>query len=101
MKQIKGDFSFFLIFFVLRKKYCCKIPSEDHYCNTQTKSVMNYLAFIKDKYYIDDILRQSIDDKTKIKIDVLAVSRYVSSRTYFEIYNEPTILISLSLRTFI
>jgi len=74
----------------LGKNTDTKFHPEDHYCKAQIKSVMNYLALIKDKYCIDDILILSIDDKAKIKIGVPAVSRYVHSRKYFEIHNEPT-----------
>ena len=51
---------------------------------------MNFLSSLKDKYQIENILALSIDDKAKVKIGVPAVSRYVHSRKYFEIHNEPT-----------
>jgi len=51
---------------------------------------MNFLSFLKDKHNVNDTLVFSIDDKSKVKIGVPAVSRYVHSKKYFEINNGPT-----------
>ena len=60
----------------------------DHFCKAQIKYIFNYLSHLKNAFKIP-VLAFSIDDKAKIKIGTPAVSRYVHSRKYFELKNEP------------
>ena len=63
---------------------------DDHYCKAQIKTVINFVSIIAQNHNIkDQCLLLSIDDKSKVKIGVPAVSRHVKLRKFFDLSNPP------------
>ena len=77
--------------FKLGENTLSKLNEDDHYCKAQAKYMMNYLTYVSNNFN-DTALLLSMDDKSKVKIGVAAVSRFVHSRKYFYSDNGPKTL---------